>query len=486
MTDRPAVRTPQGVLRGTAEGGVAAYRGVPYAVAGRFAAPRDAPGWTGVRDASAPGPAAPQPPSRLAAVTGPGGGLAQSEDCLTVNVWTPDLHGEGGTGLPVVVWLHGGGFSSGSGGEDFYAGAQLAAHGRMVVVTVNYRLGAFGYAHLGPEAAAVNPGLLDQLAALRWVRASAPAFGGDPARVTLAGQSAGALSALALLAHPAGRGLFARAVLQSPPAGVAPFAPEQAAARTRRLAELAETSPRPPASAAPPHPAPGADAGPVGPASSGGSGVPGPYPLPGGQGPPGAGAGSSGGSGVPGPYPAGSAALAARLRSAAVPVLLRAQQDLAREQDEPLSVTPVLQLVAAGGLPRDLVGAARTDVPLLVGTARDEARAFFPGEPGGVVADVTARSFTDGTLRLAARAATAYVYRFDWAPPGSPLGPCHCIELPFLFGADRPAWRAAPVLAGADPAELRRLTAEVQGAWAAFVHTGDPGWPAYPQVRSFG
>ncbi|MFI0937605.1 carboxylesterase family protein [Streptomyces sp. NPDC021020] len=417
MVDRPAVRTPHGVVRGTVEGGVAAYRGMPYAVAGRFAAPRDALGWTGVRDASAVGPAAPQPPSRLAAVMGPGGGLAQSEDCLTVNVWTPDLHGEGGTGLPVLVWLHGGGFSSGSGGEDFYAGAQLAAHGRMVVVTANYRLGAFGYAYLGPETAAVNPGLLDQLAALRWVRASAPAFGGDPARVTLAGQSAGALSALALLAHPAGRGLFARAVLQSPPAGVAPAVPEQATARTRRLAELAGT---------------------------------------------------------------------ADLRAPDATALLRAQQDLARERDEPLSVTPALQLVAAGGLPRDLVGAARTDVPLLAGTAREEARAFFPGAAAGALAEVTARGFTDGTLRLAARAATAYVYRFDWAPQGSPLGPCHCIELPFVFGADRPVWGAAPMLAGADPAELRRLTAEVQGAWAAFVHTGDPGWPAYPQVRSFG
>ncbi|MGW5349017.1 carboxylesterase family protein [Streptomyces sp. NPDC004031] len=439
MTDRPAVRTPQGVLRGTVAGGAAAYRGVPYAVAGRFSAPRDAPGWTGVRDAAAPGPAAPQPPSRLAPVMGPGGGLPQSEDCLAVHVWTPDLHGEGGTGLPVLVWLHGGGFSSGSGGEDFYDGTQLAARGHMVVVTVNYRLGAFGYAHLGPQAAAVNPGLLDQVAALRWVRASAPAFGGDPGRVTLAGQSAGALSVLALLAHPAGRGLFARAVLQSAPAGVAPDARERAVARARRLARLAGV---------PPGPDTGGEAD----------------PEPGGPAPP----------------------WAAGLRSLGVSALLGAQQALAREAAEPLSVTPPLQLVAAGGLPADPVGAARTGVPLLVGTARDEARAFFPDEPAAVLADVTARRFTDGTLRLAARAATAHAYRFDWAPPGSPLGPCHCVELPFLFGADRPAWRPAPMLAGADPADLRRLTAEVQTAWAAFAHTGDPGWAAYPYVRTFG
>jgi para-nitrobenzyl esterase len=196
------------------------------------------------------------------------------------------------------------------------------------------------------------------------------------------------------------------------------------------------------------------------------------------------------GGASPGPLPdpgAGGEAvrLLGALRGLGVRELLDAQQALVRERAEPLSVTPPLQPVAAGGLPADLVGAARTDVPLLVGTARDEARAFFPGEPADVLAEVTARRFTDDTLRLAARAASAHVYRFDWAPPGSPLGPCHCIELPFVFGADRPAWRRAPMLAGADPADLRRLTGEVQRAWAAFVHTGDPGWPAYPQVRIF-
>lgn len=470
------VRTAGGLVRGVAVGGgVTAFRGVPYGRARRFAAPGPATGWAGVRDAREPGPAAPQWPSRLEPVTGTGGGrLAQSEDCLTVNIWTPAEVGEGAEegpggpggpagagasaalggpdagaggasgagpgggagvgrgGLPVMVWLHGGGFASGSGGEAFYEGGLLAGRGRMVVVTVNYRLGALGYAYLGEEFGPANLGLLDQLAALRWVREQAAAFGGDPGRVTLAGQSAGALSVLALLALPAAEGLFAQAVLESAPAGVAPYSAGRAAGNGRRFLELLG----------------------VGPSAEG----------------------------------------ARAARDVAVGRVLDAQRELGRERAEALSVTPPLQLVAAGGLPRDLVAAARRDVPLLVGTARDEARAFFPGEPPEVLAEVTARRFAEPSLRLAERSAEGFAYRFDWAPEGSPLGPCHCVELPFVFGAGvdagarDAAWRAAPLLAGAEPAELRRLTEEVQSAWASFVHTGAPGgtgWPAAPQVRRF-
>ncbi|NJP43392.1 carboxylesterase/lipase family protein [Actinacidiphila epipremni] len=180
----------------------------------------------------------------------------------------------------------------------------------------------------------------------------------------------------------------------------------------------------------------------------------------------------------------------------AVPTLLDAQQALSRERSAPLSVTPPLQLVAAEGLPADLLRTARADVPLLIGTAREEARAFFPDEPDGVLAEVTEERFAEPSGQLAARAADAYAYRFDWAPQGSPLGACHCIELPFVFGAggDAPgggegdaaregAWAAAPMLVGAAPEDLRRLTAEVQSAWASFVHTGTPGWAPYPQVK---
>jgi para-nitrobenzyl esterase len=118
---------------------------------------------------------------------------------------------------------------------------------------------------------------------------------------------------------------------------------------------------------------------------------------------------------------------------------------------------------------------------MLIGTARDEAWAFFPGAP----ADVTGRLFGDGSLRLARQARSAFAFRFDWSPPGSPFGACHCIELPFVFG-DLDAWRAAPMLAGADPADLRRLMEEVQHAWTGFIHTGSPGWSSFPHVRHFG
>jgi carboxylesterase type B len=150
-----------------------------------------------------------------------------------LNVWTP-----GGTGLPVLAWLHGGGFSSGSGAEAWYDGALLAERGQMVVVTVNYRLGALGYLYLSPEFGPANLGLLDQIAALGWVRDNIAASGGDPARVTLAGQSAGALSALPLLGHPAAPGLFQQIILQSTPAGVPPYGPREAAEIGRRLLDV--------------------------------------------------------------------------------------------------------------------------------------------------------------------------------------------------------------------------------------------------------
>ncbi|GAB2818985.1 hypothetical protein GCM10027176_24290 [Actinoallomurus bryophytorum] len=227
------VHAPAGALRGVSTGTVTAFRGIPYAGAERFAAPRPVPTWEGVRDAVRMGPAAPQPPSRLEGVMGPGSDLDQDEDCLSLNVWTP-----GGTGLPVLVWLHGGAFTSGSGAEAWYDGALLAERGRLVVVTVNYRLGALGYLDLSPDFAPANLGLLDQIAALDWVRANIAAFGGDPERVTLAGQSAGALSALALSGHPAGRDLFQQVILQSTPTGVPPYDPREAAGIGRRLLDV--------------------------------------------------------------------------------------------------------------------------------------------------------------------------------------------------------------------------------------------------------
>jgi para-nitrobenzyl esterase len=163
-----------------------------------------------------------------------------------------------------------------------------------------------------------------------------------------------------------------------------------------------------------------------------------------------------------------------------VPRLLAAQGELARRMAAPLTVTPPFQLVADGGVPADLLVDVPDAMPMLIGTTRDEAWAFFPGAP----ADLTGRLFGDGSLQLARHGRSAFAFRFDWSPPGSSFGACHCIELPFVFG-DLDAWRAAPMLAGADPADLRQLTEEVQRAWTGFVHAGSPGWSSFPHVRHF-
>jgi para-nitrobenzyl esterase len=195
-----------------------AFLGIPYARATRLAPPLPAEPWTRL-EAQAFGPASPQPRRPTGDnVFGPPG--AAAEQCLTVNVWSAAADAD--AGLPVFVYIHGGGFVVGRAGCAALDGARLASAIDAVVVTINYRLGSAGWcAHPelaeGPGAPAANWGLLDQIAALRWVRENIASFGGDPARVTLAGQSAGALCVIDLLAAPAAAGLFQRAVVQSPP-----------------------------------------------------------------------------------------------------------------------------------------------------------------------------------------------------------------------------------------------------------------------------
>jgi len=214
----PSVTIAQGRLAGTSGDGVDAFRAIPYAAppvgALRWRAPAAPKAWSGVRDASAFGPVCPQPPVNWA-----GHDLdRQSEDCLTLNVWTPKLGSL--ARLPVMVWFHGGGYTNGSGSQATYEGTKLARRG-VVIVTVNYRLGALGFlAH--PALTAESPlhtsgnyGLLDQIAALKWVRANIARFGGNPNNVTILGQSAGGGSAMLLTVSPLGRGLFQKAIFES-------------------------------------------------------------------------------------------------------------------------------------------------------------------------------------------------------------------------------------------------------------------------------
>ncbi|OSP28128.1 carboxylesterase, partial [Streptomyces sp. 13-12-16] len=212
----PVTGTPYGAVRGRWERGVAVFRGIPYAAPPfgprRFRPPVPPEPWDGVREAAAFGPTAPKPPYSEAFARYLSDPAVPGDDCLNLNVWTPAP--APGARLPVLVWLHGGALTRGSSAVPVYDGRTFARDG-VVFVSVNYRLGVEGYG-LFPDAPA-NPGLRDQLAALRWVHESIGAFGGDPDRVTLGGQSAGAISTGALVAAPQARGLVRRAVLQSGP-----------------------------------------------------------------------------------------------------------------------------------------------------------------------------------------------------------------------------------------------------------------------------
>jgi para-nitrobenzyl esterase len=218
----PIVDMPAGRVEGLSEGALRVFKGIPYALppvgAGRWKPPSPMPRWPEVRKAAAFGPACFQRkalPGSVYAIDADDPPPV-SEDCLTLNIWAP----ADASHAPVFVWIHGGSLAIGASSEPFYDGARLAARG-IVVVTINYRLGVLGYlAH--PELSAEPPlgvsgnyGLLDQIEALRWVRRNIGAFGGDASNVTIAGESAGALSVMYLLAAPAARGLFAKAIAQS-------------------------------------------------------------------------------------------------------------------------------------------------------------------------------------------------------------------------------------------------------------------------------
>lgn len=203
------VRTAAGLLRGNVGPDHRLFQGIPYAAPPvgrlRWQPPESAPAWPGVREAVKPGPWCIQPDAAEADPT--------SEDCLTLNVWTPT--GSAGEPLPVMVWIHGGSFMRGAG--DIYDAQRLAVRGRIVVVTFNYRLGALGFLADPALGEPGNYGLADQQAALRWVRDNIGEFGGDPAKVTIAGESAGGMSVCDHLAAPDSAGLFRSAIIQSGP-----------------------------------------------------------------------------------------------------------------------------------------------------------------------------------------------------------------------------------------------------------------------------
>jgi para-nitrobenzyl esterase len=217
----PAVETAAGKLRGASVAGIHSFKGIPYAASptgrNRFMPPQAAQPWAGVREALAYAGHAWQLPNRpkrrpaLETLLGPADATPEGEDCLTLNVWTPGL-GDG-VKRPVMVWLHGGGFGYGSGNRAVTDGANLARRGDVVVVNVNHRLNIFGFLHLADIGSPAwahsgNAGVLDLIAALRWVHDNIKSFGGDPANVTIFGESGGGGKVSVLLAMPEARGLF--------------------------------------------------------------------------------------------------------------------------------------------------------------------------------------------------------------------------------------------------------------------------------------
>lgn len=468
MSTSPRVETASGVIEGAvvrAPDGSSLVRflGIPYAAPPvgdrRFRAPEPAPPWAGVRPAIAFGPGAPQIEgvrSRLPtfAVT------HTDEDCLTLNVWTPATTGA----RPVLVWLHGGAYLSGGSAMGVFDATRLAAEGDAVVVTCNYRLGALGYLPFDSENddADSNCGLRDQALALRWVVEHAVAFGGDPARVTVFGESAGGGSILHLLAalpRPAVR----RAIVMS---GEPRTMPRDVAARVR--ASLARHL------------------------------------------------------GIEG----SGAAQVRALRGLPVDALLDAQRAVLAEMGPATGLMPFhptyddlvdLDPIAAAA-------AGRTEgIDLVIGNTRDELRlftdprardlddaglarllsrlagpdadiarviaAYREGRPDRPAAEIWEAARTDAVLRVPAlrvadahttRGSAVFVYRFEWEAPG--IGAAHAVDVPFTFGTfDRDGWAAA---VGAD-STAEALGANLRAAWLAFASCGDPShsgippWPRY-------
>jgi carboxylesterase type B len=468
------VKTRQGEVRGSLSGGVHAFKGVPYAAPPfgprRFRAPQPVEPWHGVRDAVAFGADALQPllePQYRAFVPNP----VRGEDCLNLNIWSP---APGRTRLPVMVWIPGGMFEVGSGAS--YDGSRFARDGA-VCVTINYRLGPEGFLHLGDGDA--NLGLLDQVAALGWVRDNIAAFGGDPDNVTVFGESAGAMSIGTLLSMPCADGLFRRAICQS---GAAHHVMSAATARRigRELAARLGVEPTREAIAAVPverliaaqaglkaelvaHPAPErwgdevvVSVLPWQPVVDGDVVPDRPIDR------------IAAGAGARVDVMAGTNTEDWRL-------FVVAGGTIDRITDGILTGAVALhgyQALAAYGLP--------------VETALSAYRAAYPGaSPGDLLAAVQ----TDWwcripAIRLAEAHATGpgatFMYEFAWRSPafGGRLGACHGLEIPFVFDTlDKGPDQMIGPLLGTDPPQ--RLADTIHAAWLAFAARGDPGWPRY-------
>jgi para-nitrobenzyl esterase len=460
----PVVETAMGKIRGTIEDKVSCFRGVPYgaSTAGsmRFMPPEKPQPWTGVRDAVELGYRSPQGASTLIPeVAAVDAGEPASEDCLVLNVWTPSAKAAPGHKRPVMVWLHGGGFTSGSGGFKIYDGVNLAGKYDVVVVTVNHRLNAFGYLYLADLGGAkyansTNVGMLDIVAALQWVQDNISNFGGDPANVTIFGQSGGAAKVSTLLAMPAARGLFHRAVIES---GASIRGIPRDAANKSTEAFLAKVGLKP-------NQIDELQNLPVDRLVQ-------------------ALAGGRFGAVVDGKtLPANPFDPTAPEITASVPLLIGTTQTevtfFAGQQLDPIDQASararVKQTFHSSDADTDKIVAAYKNV-----------------DPGISNIDIALESASDAfawtnALTAAERKAAlgrapAYMYYFKWRSPvrDGKLKAMHCMEIPFVF--DNPDAGRPMTGSGED---RYALAAKISGAWVAFARTGNPSqkglaWPAY-------
>jgi len=458
------VRTEYGAIEGLEAEGVHLFRNIPFAAppfgARRFLPPVPPQSWDGVRDGTRPGPAAPQPPQdellpELYVVKETG------EDCLTLEVWTTD---PGAAGLPVMVHIYGGGYTYGAGSLPGYSGRNFARDG-VVHVGINYRVGIEGFLYLGEGHD--NLGLRDQTAALEWVQRNIAAFGGDPARVTIFGQSGGAVSVMLQLALPASRGLFARAIAQSG-CSMPSVDADEAMRITRQVAK---------------------------------------------------------GLGVAPTAEALRDVPVERTTAATEKALKRfAALGLALGDRRSLLLSPFRGVHGTEWLPKNPVESAGdwANVPLLAGTARNEMAPLIGGIahavptlapfirrglkralqldrrrieayengprgirglPALVEAAWTDWGFRIPTIRLLeARREPSWLYEFRWQPEGHPPNSAaiHAIDLPFVrddLEAVLAQGEAGIPTFGTHPP--KRLAVDMHAAWVAFATTGDPGWPQY-------
>jgi para-nitrobenzyl esterase len=445
--------TTSGQVRGTWSGKIATFLGIPYASPpvgdDRFGPPRRHPNWEGTRDAGAFGPTAPQAPQDLALITEP---LILGENCLNLNVFTADPGP--GARLPVMVWIHGGGFFSGCSANPWYRGERYARDG-VVLVSINYRLGLEGFLLLDDEGG--NRGVLDWIAALEWVQENIGAFGGDPANVTVSGQSAGGTACEILTTIPSAPGLFRRAICMSAPSGLV-GTPEMAASLARTAAghfgvpltrrSLAEVSDEKLAEVR-------ARFTPSGP---GDISTPSIAPLV--------------------PYVDGDLI-------AADP--LQAMTAGAGAQIELLvgATTQELNMFFATSTV-ELDDTSLADALVGMGLADDAVRAYKEALPGLTPFAVLGQAMSDRMFRIHATdigsarqnaSGRTFLYEWAWRSRGMDgvLGAAHGVDVPFAFdNLDAPGGERS---LGTDPPQaLADLT---HRAYVDFATTGDPGWPSY-------